>query len=110
MEDRGGRYIQGPDGKMQGSLPEGGGAAGGEKAIRAQNKAQLEKGIRSLKKRMTEHMRYIEDPKGHVPDWDSLSQERKDKYLKHWAEEIKAFQSSIKAREAAVIEREGEMK
>lgn len=28
IEDRGGRYIQGPDGKMQGSLPEGGNSAG----------------------------------------------------------------------------------
>lgn len=28
IENRGGRYIQGPDGKMQGSLPEGGGSAG----------------------------------------------------------------------------------
>ncbi len=29
IEELGGRYIQGPDGKMQGSLPEGGGYAGG---------------------------------------------------------------------------------
>ena len=29
IENRGGRYIQGPDGKMQGSLPEGGSSAGG---------------------------------------------------------------------------------
>ncbi len=29
IEYRGGRYIQGPDGKMQGSLPAGGSSAGG---------------------------------------------------------------------------------
>ena len=51
----------------------------------------LRKGAQSLQKRIAEHKEYIENPKVHVPDWDSLPQNRRDGLIRHWNKEIANF-------------------
>ena len=69
-----------------------------EKDILRQESSSLKRAIRKYEKRITEHEEYINNPKIHVNNWDSLSQVRKDGLKKHWQKEIRNFNQAIQDR------------
>ncbi|MCI8387037.1 MAG: phage portal protein [Clostridiales bacterium] len=110
------RYIQGKDGKMNGSRPknDGDGVDKNEKSgiiksnkvklglqyfsekdIVNQDSNSLKRSIRKFQKRIAEHEGYILNPKEHCPDWDNFSDMRKSGLKKHWNKEISNFKESI---------------
>ena len=76
-----------------------------EKNISKQSSLALRKGAQSLQKRIAEHKEYIENPKVHVPDWDSLPQNRRDGLIRHWNKEIANFSKSYNDRIKILHER-----
>lgn len=69
-----------------------------EKDILRQESSSLKRAIRKYEKRITEHEEYINNPKIHVDNWDSLTQVRKDGLKKHWQKEIRNFNQAIQDR------------
>lgn len=70
-----------------------------EKGLAKQDARSLEKGIRTLEKRIQEHEGYLEDPRTHVPDWDDLTEHHQASLIQHWRKEIRNFRESIQDRE-----------
>lgn len=69
-----------------------------EKNLANQSSGALRKGAQLLLQRIEEHENYIKNPKAHVPDWDSLSQNRRAGLLRHWNKEITNFKRSYDER------------
>jgi len=69
-----------------------------EKGIESQGKIQIQKGIRTLYKRIKQHEEKISNPKSFYKDWDNLTDDKKESLIKHWKDEIDAFKESIEAR------------
>lgn len=63
-----------------------------------QESSSLKRAIRKYEKRITEHEEYINNPKIHVDNWDSLTQVRKDGLKKHWQKEVRNFNQAIQDR------------
>lgn len=71
-----------------------------EKGLDKQKDHQLIKGIKSHKERIAEHKKYLDDPSikwGEL--WDTFSDARKQREIKHWSDEIRIFKNNIKNRE-----------
>ena len=66
--------------------------------LSGQGEIQLRKGIKNLQKKIDEHQVYLNDPKIEWEEWDSFSEERKQRELRHWEIEIKAFNEGIENR------------
>ena len=69
-----------------------------EKNLKKQSNAALKKGIRSLSDRVKEHEEYLIHPDTHVPNWNEVSEARKNGLIKHWSKEITKFRESIEER------------
>lgn len=76
-----------------------------EEGLEKQSIAELEKGIRSLKERITEHKKKIQNPKQSWVRWDEFDETRKQRELKHWRKEIMNFEESINNREEELKKR-----
>ena len=68
-----------------------------EDAVEYQTSAQLRKGIRSLKKKISVHLYKIEHPWESYSDWFSKP-ERQPGRIKHWQKEIENMEESIQNR------------
>jgi hypothetical protein len=53
-----------------------------------QDVKQLQKSIKSFNKNIKKHEWYIQNPKSHVHNWDSLPVERQEYYKRHWNNDI----------------------
>ena len=67
-----------------------------EEAIKSQTNRELKKGIRKYNRRIKEHEGYLKNPKQKWKEWDSFSEERKQRELHHWKTEIRNFNDSMK--------------
>lgn len=76
-----------------------------EKDITRQESNSLKRGIRSYKKRILEHEKYISNPAAHADDWDKLGQKERDGLIKHWKKEIRNFKQAIQDRVDELKER-----
>lgn len=76
-----------------------------EKDIKNQESNSLKRAIRHYEQRITEHESYIKNPKNHVPDWDELTEVRRNGLIRHWNKEIRNFRTSINDRVAELKER-----
>lgn len=56
-----------------------GGRGGSSGLINSTGRKKLEKGIRTKKRRINEHISYIRNPKLKYADWDSFSDARKER-------------------------------
>ncbi len=56
---------------------------------------QLYKSLKSLREKIIEHKNFINNPQLKYSDWESFSEERKNRAIKHWDNEIKAFEYTI---------------
>lgn len=64
--------------------------------IADQSEKELKKSRSSIQKRIEEHESKIANPQKEYPDWESYSEEIKQKKLNWWKKEIGGFQKSIK--------------
>lgn len=78
-----------------------------EDALDKQTPNQLRKGIRSLNKRIEEHLVKIANPEKIYSDWDA-EKDRQAGRLGHWQHEIKKFAESIQHR-IDELEKRGEL-
>ena len=78
-----------------------------EEALGKQSIAQLRKGIRNLRERISEHRGYIDNPKSKWHEWDSFSEVRQRREIRHWEKEIKNFEESVQNR-IIELEKRGE--
>lgn len=69
-----------------------------EKDIEKQETGSLKRAMRKYEQRISEHKEYIANPKGHCPDWDTYSDQKKDGLIRHWKKEISNFEESIQNR------------
>ena len=76
-----------------------------EKDIKNQESNSLKRAIRHYEQRIAEHESYINNPKNHVPDWDELTEVRRNGLIRHWNKEIRNFQTSINDRVTELKER-----
>ncbi len=72
-----------------------GGRGGSSGLINSTGRKKLEKGIRTKKRRINEHISYIRNPKLKYADWDSFSDARKERELGHWKQELQNFRNEI---------------
>ena len=77
-------------------------AAAPEKAIAKQDKKEIQKGIRSLEKRIEQHAEKIKYPKKLYPDWDIMDSIYKDNVINKWKKEQENMQKSVENRKAAL--------
>lgn len=73
--------------------------------IEKQSDNNLEKGIRTLEKRIKEHEYKIRHPEEFYNDWNNVDQEVKLGRLKHWKKEIANFEKSIVTRKRILSSR-----
>ena len=76
-----------------------------EAALVDQKSSELRKGITSLQQKIEEHEYYLENPKVKWKDWDTFSEERKERELRHWRKEIRNFKESIQNRKDELVKR-----
>lgn len=69
-----------------------------EKDISKQKSSSLRRGIKSYKKVIDKHKKYLENPNEHVPNWKEISVRRQQGLKKHWEKEIETAQESINNR------------
>ena len=75
---------------------------GGKRAPTATGVKKLQKSNANLQKRIAEHKSYINNPKQKYSDWDSFTDARKAREIKHWNKEIQNFQSNIARNNAQI--------
>lgn len=69
-----------------------------EKAIENQTPREIKKGIRNLKKRISEHYKKISSPEKYYANWNQMSEREQLGRIKHWEDEILRFEQSINNR------------
>lgn len=69
-----------------------------ESDLPKQETVSIKRSIRRLNRRISEHKEKIANPEAHSKDWDKLSDERKQRRLEYWENEIQEFQKSIQRR------------
>lgn len=77
----------------------------GEKGLSQQDSRFLRRGIRTFEQRVREHEAYLENPRSHVPDWDSLTETHREALRRHWRKEIRNFQESVENRKEELRKR-----
>ena len=76
-----------------------------EEALKNQTNREIKKGIRTLNKRIAEHQEKIANPWKLFPEWQTFSDDHKQKQLNHWKSEINSFLEAIKNREDEIEKR-----
>ena len=69
-----------------------------ESDLPKQETVSIKRSIRRLKRRILEHREKIANPEAYSLDWDRLSEERKQRRLEYWENEIQEFEKSIQRR------------
>lgn len=75
-----------------------------------QTNSQIRKGIRTKLRVIKRHKYKIENPHTVYPEWDSFSDERKQREIKHWMREIATHEREIAEREKILEQRTKEEK
>ena len=70
-----------------------------------QTTAGIRKSIRSLRKRISEHLRKIEDADSMYSEWGQLSSREQAGNIKHWRKEIERFKRQIEQAEEELRKR-----
>lgn len=70
-----------------------------------QTNRQIRKGIRTKLRVIERHKYKIKNPHTVYPEWDSFSEERKHREIKHWLHEIATHEKEIAEREKILEER-----
>ena len=70
------------------------GAMSGRK-LNATGVRKLEKSNRTLQRVIEQHISYIENPKQKYEDWDTFTEGRKQREIRHWQKEINAMSAAI---------------
>lgn len=78
-----------------------------ERDLPKQDSNSIKRGLRKIRRRRDEHKGYLENPSSHVPDWDTYSELRKSRLIKHWRHEIDTFEKQIDDR-IGELERRGD--
>lgn len=78
----------------------------GEKGLESQGINQLKKGISTKQKKIAFHRWKIENPQEVYSDWDSFDEERKQRALRHWEQEIETHLKEIAEREKLIRQKE----
>lgn len=69
--------------------------SGFEADILRQSTKSIEKGIKSLCKKIVAHEEKIANPESVCPDWESMMESGKAGTIRHWKKEISNFKTSI---------------
>ena len=69
-----------------------------EKGLVGQSIIELNKGIRRLKQRISEHEEKIKNPAGVYKDWDSTPEHIRVGKVLHWKKELATFEKGIQNR------------
>ena len=79
-----------------------------EKGLRERKPIELKRGIRSIRKRLLEHLHKIENPDLYCQEWQDLSPERQRGLLEFWQKEIDEKQRAISER-IEILKEKGEV-
>ena len=69
-----------------------------ESDLPKQETSSIKRSIRRLNRRILEHKEKIANPEAYSIDWDKLSEERKQRRVEYWKNEIQEFEKSIQRR------------
>ena len=69
-----------------------------EKDLSGQKDKSIQKGIKSLEKKIQTHQDKMENPEKYVDGWNNLSTVEKEGCLRHWEKEIEGFRQNIENR------------
>ena len=65
------------------------------KGLKKLTSDQLRKGIRSLRKQIKKHERFLQNPEEHDLEWKHKDKVQKDGEMQHWRDEIHGYQTNI---------------
>ena len=81
-----------------------------EKGLEIQGPNQLRKGIKKKQIKIEEHIWKINNPEKVYPNWGTFSEERKQREINHWKQEISTHLEEIAERETLIKEKEEKKK